>query len=125
MRKIRVPLMLILFGLLTLAAYAADMTGQWKSQAGDNPSFAFTLKADGAALTGAMQGPDGEDRSIADGKLDGDNISFTVMSEWQGNPIKLVATGTVKGDGIDLNIGTEDGSWGTETTLKRAPQTGK
>jgi hypothetical protein len=125
MRKIRVALLLIVFGVLSLALYGADVTGQWKSQQGDNPSFAFTLKTDGAALTGAMQGPDGKDRPIADGKLDGDKISFTVMSEWQGNPIKLVATGTVKGDAIDLNIGTEDGSWGTETTLKRAAPTGK
>ena len=41
------------------------------------------------------------------------------MSEWQGNPIKLVAKGSLKGDAIDLNISTEDGSWSTETTLKR------
>lgn len=125
MRTIHTAFVLLLFAFLTSLLHAADVTGQWKSQAGDDPPFTFTLKSDGKAVTGTMLGRDGKELPVSDGKVDGNAISFTVMSEWQGNPIKLVAKGTVKGDDIDLNIGTEDGGWGTETTLKRAPQTGK
>jgi len=125
MRKTNAALVVLLFAILTSLVYAADISGQWKSQAGDNPSFTFTLKSDGNAVSGSMLSEDGKDFPISDGKLDGNTISFSVMSEWQGNPIKLVAKGTLKGDAIDLNIGTEDGSWGTETTLKRAAQNGK
>jgi len=52
--------------------------------------------------------------------LDRDALSFCVDSEWQGQPVKLVMTGKVSGAEIQLHIGTEDGSWGTDTVLKRA-----
>jgi hypothetical protein len=117
--------LLALLGTLTSMIYGADVTGQWKSQAGDDPAFAFTLKSDGKALTGTMLGRDGKELPISDGTLDGDRLSFSVMSEWQGNPIKLVAKGTVKGGEINLNIGTDNGAWSTDTTLKRAAESGK
>ena len=120
MRAARLVCGLVLLGLLASVLYAADVSGQWKSQAGDDPPFSFTLKSDGGSVTGSMVGTDGKDRSISDGRLDGDSLSFSVASEWQGQPIKLVAKGKVSADQIQLHIGTDDGAWGTDTTLKRA-----
>jgi len=125
MRLSRAISLLVLLAAATSLLYAADVTGQWKSQEGDNPPFQFTLKADGAGLTGTMLSMEGKELPIADGKLDGDSISFTVASEWQGQPIKLVAKGKLSGDEIQLTIGTDDGSWSTDTTLKRTPATAK
>ena len=43
----------------------------------------------------------------------------TVASEYQGNPITLLVTGTVSGDTMNLKIQTEDGAWGTDAVVKR------
>jgi len=58
--------------------------------------FAFTFKADGAKLTGTMQGMDGMDIKIADGKLDGDKIAFSVTLDFGGMARSLLTyTGVV------------------------------
>lgn len=109
-----------LSALLSSLLFAAGISGKWSGDSDQGPSFTFTFKTDGNKLTGAMLSREGKELPIADGKLDGDNLSFSVASEWQGQPIKLVATGKINGDQIQLHIGTDDGSWGTDTALKRA-----
>jgi hypothetical protein len=52
--------------------------------------------------------------------LDGDNLSFWIMTEYQGNPIKLVYRGKVSGSEINFDFGTEDGSWGTKVVAKKS-----
>ncbi len=112
---------LIFVGSLVFAA--TDISGQWKGASDQGPDFTFNFKMDGAKLTGSMLSAEGKELPIDDAKLDGDAISFSVNSEWQGQPIKLVAKGKVTVDAIQLSIGTEDGAWGTEVDLKRAPTT--
>ena len=70
--------------------------------------------------TGTMSDSEGKPRPITKGALDGNKISLTVASEWQGNPITLVVTGTVSGDTMNLKIQTEDGAWGTDALVKRS-----
>ena len=115
-----IALCAVLLGVLTGLAYAADITGKWAGQSEQGPEFTFNFKADGAALTGSMLSREGKALPINDGKVDGDSISFSVNSEWQGNPIKLVMKGKVSTDTIQLRIDTDDGAWGTDVTLKRA-----
>jgi len=110
----------LLVGLLTSLLFATDINGKWTSDSDQGPSFTFTFKTDNNKLSGTMLSAEGKEFPIADGKLDGDNLSFTVPSEWQGQPVKLVATGKLTGDQIQLQIGTDDGSWSTEVALKRA-----
>ena len=43
-----------------------------------------------------------------------------MASEYQGNPITLLVTGTVAGDTMNLKIQTEDGAWGTDATVMRS-----
>jgi hypothetical protein len=111
---------LFLLGLSSSLLFAADISGKWTGESDQGPSFTFTFQTDHDKLTGTMLSMEGKELPIADGKLDGDNLSFSVASEWQGQPIKLVAIGKISGEQIQLHIGTDDGSWGTDAALKRA-----
>jgi len=113
-----------LFATLTTFLYAADVTGKW-SDAPDHPQWTFNFKSDGAALTGTMISQEGKELPIKDGKIEGDGLSFSVDSEWQGQPIKLVMKGKIAGDSIELRLDTADGAWGTDVTLKRASGSSK
>ena len=110
--------------LLAVTAFAADVTGKWSAEVpgrnGQTRTMAFNLKASGAALTGSTTSPQG-DTPIADGKIDGDNISFTVTREMQGNSVKINYTGVVSGDEIKMKS-QRDGADGRvqEFTAKRA-----
>jgi len=113
-----------LFGLLTWTALAADVTGKWTAQVpgrgGQTREQTFNLKADGNTLTGTVSGRMG-DMPIAEGKIDGDTISFTQTLEFNGNSVKLIYKGTVSGNEIKFTR-TRDGGEGQpqEFTAKRA-----
>jgi len=96
---------------LALAAFAADVTGKWTYEMqGRNGAMTGTinLKADGGTLTGTVSGRGG-DTEISDGKIDGDNVSFTVVREFNGNKMVMKYTGTVMGDGIKFKVQSEGG----------------
>ena len=92
--------LLALLLLTALLAFGADVTGKWKAtydtQNGPREvTFAFQV-SDGK-LTGTAGGPQGQ-TPISDGKVDGDKVSFTVVTDqWTA-----VITGTVSGDDLKL-----------------------
>ena len=57
---------------------------------------------------------------IKDGKVQGDTVSFWLMSEYQGMPIKLVYSGKLGEDQSRFTMGTEDGGWSTEILAKKS-----
>jgi len=115
-----VPLFLALLVSAT-TAWAAGVTGKWKGpMEGTGADVVLDLKAEGATVTGTMSDSEGKPRPITKGSIDGDKISLTVASEWQGNPVTLLVTGTVSGDTMNLKIQTEDGAWGTDAVVKRS-----
>ena len=93
--------------LLGVSAFAADVDGKWNGNMttpmGDVP-VAFTFKADGAKLTGSTAGPDGMDVKIADGKIDGNKLSFTVTFDFGGMPFMMSYAGTLSGNEIKFTI---------------------
>lgn len=114
--------------LLTLCALSAvvvwaDATGKWTAQVpgrdGQTREQTFTFKVEGQTLTGTMSSGQGEPVPIADGKVSGETISFTVTREMGGNTIKWTFTGTVSGDEIKFK---REGGRGQprEFTAKRA-----
>jgi hypothetical protein len=113
-----------LLGLLTLTAMAADVSGKWTAQVpgrgGQTREATFNFKVDGSTLTGTVSGRGG-DMPIADGKIDGDTISFTQTLEFNGNTVKFSYKGTVSGDEIKFTR-ARDGDDGQpqEFTAKRA-----
>jgi hypothetical protein len=115
-----------LFLLLTsMAAYAADVSGKWLAQVptrgGETREATFNLKADGSALTGSVTTPRGEVQ-ISDGKIDGDEISFAQVMEFNGNQVKLLYKGKVAGDEIKFTRQREGGERVQEFTAKRAKE---
>jgi hypothetical protein len=105
----------------TATAFAADVTGTWTGDmvTPDGSSFhiLFTFKQDGAKLTGTVLGPDGDSMPIADGKVDGDKLSFTVSF----NGMTIKHEGVISGDEIKLTTKTDQGEFpGGEMKLTRA-----
>jgi hypothetical protein len=105
---------------LTFMASAADVTGKYTAEVpGRNgtQTNTFTFKADGAKVEGAITTQRG-DTPIADGKVDGDTLTFTVTRTMGGNEMKMTYTGKIKGDSIDFTV---EGGRGPQTfTAKKA-----
>ncbi len=111
-----------LLALLSAMLFAADAAGTWKGAFdfnGTSIPLVLTLKGEGAAVTGTLEGLPSNSTEIHDGKLQGETLTFWVMTDYQGTPYKLVYTGKVSGDQIQFSFGTEDGSWGSQMTMKR------
>jgi hypothetical protein len=104
--KYRVVMFSAVLVLAAIAAVlAAGVDGKWVAQVpgrgGQTRETTFTFKAEGTKLTGTVSGMQGE-APISDGKISGDEISFTQSLEVQGNAIKLTYTGKVSGDEIKM-----------------------
>ncbi len=102
-RKVLCALMLI--GLVATVALAADIAGKWKSESpgrdGNTMVTTYTFKVDGDKLTGTVGGPMGES-AISEGKITGDDISFVVVRERNGQEFKIQYKGKVSGDEIKM-----------------------
>jgi len=123
MEKSRFSCAILFLLLAAMTAFAADVTGKWVAQVpgrnGQTREVTFNLKVDGASLTGTVSGRGG-DNPIADGKVDGDNISFTQTLEFNGNSVKLIYKGKISGDEIKFTRQREGGEGqGAEFTAKR------
>ena len=94
--------------LLILAAFAmsvpaADINGTWKATAeGPNGSMerTFVFKVDGNKLTGETTSSMMGKSQIMDGKVEGDNLSFSITIKLQDNEVKVNYKGKVTGDEI-------------------------
>ena len=114
--------LLALLALLcfSFAASAASVDGKWTAEVqgrGGTQTQTYTFKTDGSAVTGSVSTMRG-DTPIADGKLVGDTLSFTVTMQGRGGEQKVAYTGKVGADSIEL---TFDRGRGPQTiTAKKA-----
>jgi hypothetical protein len=97
----------LVLGLLFVAAsvFAASPEGKWGGSVNTpngDMKVTFNFHADGDKLTGGMVGMDGMEVPIADGTIDGDNISFNLTLNAEGNEMKLIYKGVVSEDQIKL-----------------------
>ena len=100
---------------LSLAAFAADINGNWKATAeGPNGSMerTFVFKADGNKLSGETTSSMLGKSTITDGKIDGDSLSFTITAKLQDNEVKISYKGKVSGDEINLTSEIAGGGGG-------------
>ena len=92
--------------LLSVAAFAADLTGNWKwTTQGRNGPMEVTAKLqlkDGA-LTGTVSGRMG-DAPIGDATCKDGKVAFTVTREFNGNKIVVKYDGKFEGDTITGTI---------------------
>ena len=110
------------FAALSLA-WAADVSGKWTAQVpgrgGQTRETTFTFKAEGEKLTGTVSGMQG-DNPISDGKISGDEISFTLKLNFQGNEITFLYKGKLSGDEIKMTRTRQGGDQpGQEFTAKK------
>src|SRR5436305_4187727 len=115
-------LSVLVLGALTLMA--ADVTGKWAAEVqgrnGETRNISFNFKQDGSTLTGNMVGRQGHEVEITNGKIDGDNLSFDVNMEFQGNAVKIHYTGTAEGDNIKMKSQREGSDRVQEFTAKKS-----
>jgi hypothetical protein len=88
----------------------ADPTGTWSwttpgRDGGPDRKSTLKLKLEGDKLTGTLsspgrQGGQSRDTAIEDGKLNGDEISFKVIREFNNNKITQKYHGKISGDSI-------------------------
>lgn len=99
---------LIAMAALTLCVcFAADIDGKWSAQVeGRNGTRTqnLMLKADGNKLTGSIEGFRGQSTDISNGTIDGDNVSFSVVREFNGNSITQEYKGTLSNGELKLTV---------------------
>ena len=102
---------IVLLGLCT-SAFAADLDGTWESEQpgrdGQTRKTTYEFQSNGSELTGKIINARGEN-PISEGKIDGDNISFTVVRSFGGNEMKMLYKGKVAGDELTLTMEFEGG----------------
>ena len=91
-----------LTGVSSLAC-AANVDGKWTAQFqgrdGNTQTQTLTLKASGSALTGSREGGRGGAVDISNGTIDGENVSFKVVREFNGNQFTQQYKGTLSSSG--------------------------
>ena len=100
----KLGLTVLFFTLGSVAAFAADFNGKWTADVqGRNgmQTITFDFHVDGSTLTGKITTPRG-DVDISNGKVDGDNISFDQVMNFNGNSFTLSYKGTAGADGINF-----------------------
>ena len=90
---------------MSVVAYAADITGTWTAsfdtQIGPQ-NYMFTFKVEGTKLTGHMKGTY-SDVDIAEGTINGDDITFVENMTYEGMPLRIVYKGKISGEEIKLS----------------------
>jgi len=98
----------VLFMFVAGMAFAADIDGNWEGEVqgmgGEPVKIGYTFKADGTTLTGTTKDMNQSDVAITDGKIDGNNFSFSVdigMGPWKYK-------GVLSGDQIEMKMDMGD-----------------
>jgi enterochelin esterase-like enzyme len=119
------PLSVLVLAAFSFPALAADITGTWKAEFNTQrglQKYTFTLKQDGANLTGKFSAENtGQKREgeLKDGKVDGDAITFVELLNVQGNELRVVFAGKVSVD--EIKFTRKVGDFGTsEAVAKRS-----
>ncbi len=124
MKKLGITL--LFFALGSVSALAADFNGKWTADVqgrnGNTQTLTFDFHVDGATLTGKITTPRG-DVDLSNGKVDGDNISFDQVMNFNGNSFTISYKGTADGDTIKFTrtFGTAGDRPPQDFVAKRAP----
>jgi hypothetical protein len=101
---------LLVLALILVAgmAFAAPIDGKWAGELpgmdGTPMKLSYTFKSDGATFTGTTAGPDGKEIAIKDGKIDGNNITFSVTLDFGGQEMKMEYKGVLSGDTLKMTL---------------------
>ncbi len=108
--------------MFALVASAADIAGTWKGTA-ETPNGTiertFVFKVDGNKLTGETTSQMMGKSDITDGKIEGNDLSFTIKAAFQGNEMILNYKGRLSGDTIKFTVHVADGDQTVEYVAKK------
>ena len=115
--------LLLLMAVFAVTASAADIAGTWKGTA-ETPNGSiertFVFKVEGDKLTGTVTMGQMGEGPISEGKVDGDNVSFAVVREFNGNEFRINYKGKVSGDEMKITGEVVGRDRTFEMTAKRA-----
>ena len=120
-KKLACAVMFLALG--TVSALAADFNGKWNGDVTTprgTQNIVFDFHVDGATLTGKVTTPRG-DVDISNGKVDGDNISFDTVVNFNGNEFTISYTGKADGDTIKFTRAMGDRGSSDFVAKKGAP----
>jgi len=112
----------VVFALGSIAALAADFNGKWSGEI-TTPvgvvKYAYEFHVDGTTLTGKATNDQGT-TELKEGKIDGDNIAFVEMVNYNGDELRVEYTGTIDGDQIKF-VRKIDDFYSDDFVAKRMP----
>jgi hypothetical protein len=114
--------LIVLLAMFAAAAVAADINGTWKATAeGPNGSMerTFIFKVEGSKVTGETTSTMMGKSTIADGKIDGDSVTFTITGKLGDNEMKLNYTGKIKDNEIVFESSAGSGGQTIEWHAKK------
>ncbi len=105
--------------------WAGDISGKWKAEYtspdGVKRETVFLFTVDSGVVKGTVESKPGGVSRIADGKLTGDELMFTIVNEQSGEEYRVRFKGKVVGDKIRLRLEWNEGEGGFEMTAQRVP----
>jgi hypothetical protein len=97
----------VVFLLASMAALAADIAGSWKlaytTENGLTREATLDLKSEGDHLSGTLASDRGR-AQIEEGKVSGDEVSFTLLRRGNNDEIKVTYQGKVEGGTMKLKM---------------------
>ena len=112
---------IVLLLAAVIAAHAADISGTWKATA-EGPNGAmertFTFKQDGEKLTGKTVSSMVGESTITDGKVTGNDVTFTITINFGGDDMKVTYKGKINGNEIkfESDAGGNTFTWTAKKT---------
>ena len=107
-KRIALPVAALLLALVP--AFGADVAGKWtasfETQIGTQ-NYTYEFKVDGGKLTGTTKSANGETQ-IAEGVVNGDDITFVENLNYQGQALRVVYKGKISGDEIKFTRNVAD-----------------
>jgi len=104
----------------TVSAFAGDPTGTWtwtrQGRDGQTAEVTGKLQFVDGKLTGTVTGFQGRENPISEGKLEGDQLSFKVVVDFNGNTFTVAYQGKLDGDTITGTITRPNRDGGMVTT---------
>jgi hypothetical protein len=107
----------------TAAAPATDLTGKWSSEFDSQvgvQKYVFDLKQDGAKLSGTASfermGEKGQ-VELKEGKVEGGQVTFVEMLDFQGTSIRIEYKGQLSGD--EMKLTRQVGDFATEQIVAK------
>jgi enterochelin esterase-like enzyme len=107
---------------------ATDISGTWKSDFDSQigrQHYTFSLKQDGARLSGNASSEIGDrkrDAELKEGKVEAGTISFVEILSFQGNDIRIAYTGKLSANGNEIHFTREVGEFAREEIVARRDQ---